>query len=285
MAKGKRGTIGILTGGGDIPGLNQAIRGVTLRALQEGFDVIGIRRGWGGLIDIVRDDGADNSACCLPLTGTWWSATVRGRHVPALLAHAARAPCRQGRAGAPQRQVHGREERPHRRGHRQPGVPGRRLPGAHRRRRHAQLRRRAGPPRLPGGGHPQDDGQRRARHRLLHGLRHLREPHHRDGPPGDHLGGLARAHRGARGLRPLRRFYGAAADFRRRRRPLRHPRAQVRHGAPRRAARGRPQRAARTGTRSASSARAPCPRAATWCSWAARRTCSATPSSAASART
>ena len=68
MAKGKRGTIGILTGGGDIPGLNPAIRGVTMRAIREGFDVIGIRRGWGGLVDIVRDEGADNSACWLPLT-------------------------------------------------------------------------------------------------------------------------------------------------------------------------------------------------------------------------
>jgi ATP-dependent phosphofructokinase / diphosphate-dependent phosphofructokinase len=68
MAKGKRGTIGILTGGGDIPGLNPAIRGVTMRALREGFDVIGIRRGWGGLVDIVRDEAADNSACTLPIT-------------------------------------------------------------------------------------------------------------------------------------------------------------------------------------------------------------------------
>ncbi len=68
MAKGKRGTIGILTGGGDIPGLNPAIRAVTLRALREGFDVIGIRRGWAGLVEIVRDEGADNSGCWLPLT-------------------------------------------------------------------------------------------------------------------------------------------------------------------------------------------------------------------------
>jgi 6-phosphofructokinase 1 len=68
MAKGKRGTIGILTGGGDIPGLNPAIRAVTLRALREGFDVVGIRRGWAGLVEVVREDGADNGACLLPLT-------------------------------------------------------------------------------------------------------------------------------------------------------------------------------------------------------------------------
>lgn len=56
-----KGTIGILTGGGDVPGLNPAIRGVTLRAIREGYRVIGIRRGWGGLVDIVRDKKADNS--------------------------------------------------------------------------------------------------------------------------------------------------------------------------------------------------------------------------------
>ena len=57
MAKTKkhRGTIGILTGGGDVPGLNPAIRAVTVRALREGFRVLGIRRGWAGLIEIDRD--------------------------------------------------------------------------------------------------------------------------------------------------------------------------------------------------------------------------------------
>jgi 6-phosphofructokinase 1 len=57
----KKGTIGILTGGGDVPGLNPAIRAVTNRALREGFQVIGIRHGWGGLVGIVRDEKADNS--------------------------------------------------------------------------------------------------------------------------------------------------------------------------------------------------------------------------------
>jgi 6-phosphofructokinase 1 len=63
MAQGKtyRGTIGILTGGGDVPGLNPAIRAVTIRALREGYKVIGIRRGWAGLVNLVRDPKADNS--------------------------------------------------------------------------------------------------------------------------------------------------------------------------------------------------------------------------------
>ncbi|MCB0564596.1 MAG: ATP-dependent 6-phosphofructokinase [Phaeodactylibacter sp.] len=59
--KTKKGVIGILTGGGDVPGLNPAIRAVTIRALREGYDVIGIRRGWGGMVDIVRDKKYDNS--------------------------------------------------------------------------------------------------------------------------------------------------------------------------------------------------------------------------------
>ena len=61
MANSKRGVIGILTGGGDVPGLNPAIRSVTFRALREGYQVIGLKRGWAGLIDIVRDKDYDNS--------------------------------------------------------------------------------------------------------------------------------------------------------------------------------------------------------------------------------
>jgi 6-phosphofructokinase len=57
----KKGVIGILTGGGDVPGLNPAIRGVTLRAQHEGYQVIGIRHGWAGLVDMVREDDYDNS--------------------------------------------------------------------------------------------------------------------------------------------------------------------------------------------------------------------------------
>src|SRR5512134_3283515 len=58
---GTKGVIGILTGGGDVPGLNPAIRAVTIRASREGYHVIGIRRGWAGLIDVIRDKDADNS--------------------------------------------------------------------------------------------------------------------------------------------------------------------------------------------------------------------------------
>jgi len=60
MNSGK-GVIGILTGGGDVPGLNPAIRAVTIRALREGYQVVGLRRGWASLIDMVRDKDYDNS--------------------------------------------------------------------------------------------------------------------------------------------------------------------------------------------------------------------------------
>ena len=61
LDSGKRGVIAILTGGGDVPGLNPAIRAVTIRAIREGYQVIGIRRGWAGAIEIVRDKDANNS--------------------------------------------------------------------------------------------------------------------------------------------------------------------------------------------------------------------------------
>jgi 6-phosphofructokinase 1 len=63
-----KGVIAILTGGGDVPGLNPAIRAVTFRALREGYQVIGIRRGWAGLVDLIRDPKADNSNCYQVLT-------------------------------------------------------------------------------------------------------------------------------------------------------------------------------------------------------------------------
>ncbi len=91
-----KGIIGILTGGGDVPGLNPAIRAITIRALREGYKVIGISRGWAGLIDIVRDKKADNSEFYHVLTeeivnkagrtgGTFLhTSRTRPSHVPAI---------------------------------------------------------------------------------------------------------------------------------------------------------------------------------------------------------
>ncbi|MDX1413156.1 MAG: 6-phosphofructokinase [Candidatus Promineifilaceae bacterium] len=68
MSNSNVGVIAILTGGGDVPGLNPAIRAITIRALREGFKVIGLRRGWGGAIEIIRDKEADNSMNFVTLT-------------------------------------------------------------------------------------------------------------------------------------------------------------------------------------------------------------------------
>ncbi|HEX8192731.1 MAG TPA: 6-phosphofructokinase [Allosphingosinicella sp.] len=60
--------IGILTGGGDVPGLNPCIRSVTLSADDLGWDVIGFRRGWEGVMAIDPDDPASIAANSLPIT-------------------------------------------------------------------------------------------------------------------------------------------------------------------------------------------------------------------------
>jgi 6-phosphofructokinase 1 len=49
-------TIGILTGGGDVPGLNPAMKAVVLSALEQDFRVLGIRRGWAGLLNYNLDE-------------------------------------------------------------------------------------------------------------------------------------------------------------------------------------------------------------------------------------
>jgi 6-phosphofructokinase len=60
--------IGILTGGGDVPGLNACIRSVTLSANDLGWEVIGFRRGWQGVLDIDPGDPAKIAENSLPLT-------------------------------------------------------------------------------------------------------------------------------------------------------------------------------------------------------------------------
>ena len=64
-----KGTIGILTGGGDVPGLNPAIRALTVRAWREGYRVLGIRKGWEGMIRIDRDRPLEEQDYCQELTG------------------------------------------------------------------------------------------------------------------------------------------------------------------------------------------------------------------------
>jgi 6-phosphofructokinase len=95
--KRKKGTLAILTGGGDVPGLNPAIRAITIRALREGYQVIGLRKGWAGLLELTRDTKADNSDKYITLTeeivnkagrtgGTFLhTSRTRPSHVPKIL--------------------------------------------------------------------------------------------------------------------------------------------------------------------------------------------------------
>ena len=59
--------IGILTGGGDVPGLNPCIKMLVSRATEEGFSVVGIRRGWAGLLEYNLDDPDTHTKCVIPL--------------------------------------------------------------------------------------------------------------------------------------------------------------------------------------------------------------------------
>jgi len=59
--------IGILTGGGDVPGLNSVIKSVTYRAAENGLEVVGIRRGWEGLTHLDLDDPQSKARYVMPL--------------------------------------------------------------------------------------------------------------------------------------------------------------------------------------------------------------------------
>ncbi|MCB0094038.1 MAG: 6-phosphofructokinase [Caldilineaceae bacterium] len=59
--------IGILTGGGDVPGLNPCIKAVVHRAIDGGHEIVGLRRGWAGLLNINRDDPDSIDKYTIPL--------------------------------------------------------------------------------------------------------------------------------------------------------------------------------------------------------------------------
>ena len=60
--------IGILTGGGDVPGLNPCVKAVVTRASEEGHEVIGIRRGWAGLTALNPSDESTTAQNIIQLT-------------------------------------------------------------------------------------------------------------------------------------------------------------------------------------------------------------------------
>jgi 6-phosphofructokinase len=59
--------VGVLTGGGDVPGLNASIKAVVNRVVAEGHSAIGLRRGWAGLLNCDPDDPDSIAACTMPL--------------------------------------------------------------------------------------------------------------------------------------------------------------------------------------------------------------------------
>ena len=84
MAAAKR--IGILTGGGDVPGLNSVIKSVVYRSTELGYEVLGIRRGWEGLTHLRPDAQLDpdyvrqldrNNTRTIDRTGGTWLHTSR----------------------------------------------------------------------------------------------------------------------------------------------------------------------------------------------------------------
>lgn len=59
--------IGVLTGGGDVPGLNPCIKALVYRAIDEGHEVVGFRRGWWGPLNINPDDPESLNQCTIKL--------------------------------------------------------------------------------------------------------------------------------------------------------------------------------------------------------------------------
>jgi len=58
--------LAVLTGGGDVPGLNPAIKALVYRAEEEGFEIMGFRRGWWGPLNYNLDDDTENGRCVVP---------------------------------------------------------------------------------------------------------------------------------------------------------------------------------------------------------------------------
>jgi 6-phosphofructokinase 1 len=63
--------IGVLTGGGDVPGLNAAIKAVVNRAAEQGHEVLGLRRGWAGLLYVDPDNPESLAEFSQPIDPAW----------------------------------------------------------------------------------------------------------------------------------------------------------------------------------------------------------------------
>ena len=170
--------IGMLTGGGDCPGLNAVIRAVARRSWARGHEVIGVREGWRGMVEQLFEPlGRGQISGILPRGGTIIGTSRTNPYKVDGGVDAGRGRLRAAR----------RARRDRRRGHA--------------RRRRAALRgvRRAGRRRA------EDDRQRPLRHRLHLRLRHRRRDLHRGDRPPAHDGRVAQPRHGRRGDGPSRR--------------------------------------------------------------------------------
>ena len=233
--------IGILTGGGDVPGLNSVIKTVVYRGSEIDCEVIGIRRGWEGLTHVNLDDPASRARYILPLNrentrtidrtgGTYLHSS---RTNPAKMK--ALPPVVKGvefpKSEVTKKGVTSVVYDMTSRVLKNVETLGTGLPDRDRRRRHAKLRRTPGLGGFQGNRHPEDHGQRRAQHRVLHRIfdgDHARHGSHRAAA---HYGGLARAHRHLPHLRTRRRLHRTVhglRDFD----AMLHPRIQIQSAAP-----------------------------------------------------
>ena len=102
--------IGILTGGGDVPGLNSVIKTVTYRSSEDDIEVVGFRRGWEGLTHLNLEDPASRRRYVFALdrentrTIDRSGGTVlhSNSHQPVQNEEATRSPRRQGLSGLPE---------------------------------------------------------------------------------------------------------------------------------------------------------------------------------------
>ncbi len=192
--------IGILTGGGDCPGLNAVIRAVGRRSFDRGHEMVAVREGWRGLVEgIFAPLERKDISGLLPRGGTILGTTrtnptkVDGG-VEAVLANFEKRAARRAR-------------RDRRRGHA--------------RRRRAPLPR----PRVSGRRRAEDDRQRSLGHRLHLRLRHRRDDRHGGDRPAPHDGRVAQPRHGRRGDGPAHRLDRGHERHRGRRRRGPHPRA------------------------------------------------------------
>ena len=234
--------IGILTGGGDVPGLNPCIKAVVNRAEDAGMTSSAFAAGGPACsttIPTTRRAARRGSSRCRSKRPH--DRPLR-RDAPAHLAHEPGQGQAERRAGVPE----GASSRSRARRRRPTAPPTScgcssisastrwsRLAATTRSRSPCACTRKAS-----GDRHPEDDGQRRLRHRLLHRVLHRRHPQRRVHQRPAHAGRVARAHRRRRALRPQLRRDGADLRLPRRRRPRDHLRSAVRRRAAGQADRG-----------------------------------------------